>query len=422
MLGYAGFTPDGCGRAASSQGGLVSDQIQPQHEASSLDAGFEGESQTWREDACFALFCLIIHGCLEKVLNCVSRQEIAAWATPLVLDFDFIRFYEHMWAREGWRNHILIPHSGIDCRQIEAAPEAATLLPPAGIPATEEPSGQTTEHKDKGQQDAVDSAWHLHSGILKSNGSDIPPFRSSIGAKSAMPHWSPKVRRSTEFSSDPNLTVPQPAGQTAASPLRVHRDAVDGPGPDLCVREKPILILYSFYEGPRAARSLRTFLEQTRQDWRANSGTCLQRPSLELVLIISGSRCSVQLPVASNIRVLPIDNTGSDFGAYTEALALLGIRAGSSFWKQLYSYFFFINSSCRGPFLPVYASNLHWTQPFTSKITDTVKLVGPSIHFIPGSSANCVYFVFSPLSLLLVLQHIAQKQLFATNQNPFGPT
>ncbi|KAG2498860.1 hypothetical protein HYH03_003052 [Edaphochlamys debaryana] len=53
-----------------------------------------------------------------------------------------------------------------------------------------------------------------------------------------------------------------------------------------------------------------------------------------------------------------------------------------------YRYFFFINCSVRGPFLPPYAQGrVHWTEPFTRKLTDEVKLVGPTIS-CEGSPLN----------------------------------
>ncbi len=66
----------------------------------------------------------------------------------------------------------------------------------------------------------------------------------------------------------------------------------------------------------------------------------------------------------------------------------MGIGLQATGWRRLFAYILFINSSCRGPFLPPYAARLHWTEPFTSKITEQVKLVGPSIHFIPGAAAH----------------------------------
>ncbi len=155
-----------------------------------------------------------------------------------------------------------------------------------------------------------------------------------------------------------------------------------------------IMVIYSYHESPRAARNLRFFLDQTVQDWAA-PGKCQTGPRLELVLVIRGPWCTVALPSASNALVLRVDDSGTDFGAYTDALEALGITVEAQGWKLLYKYFIFINSSCRGPFLVPYASMLHWTDPFTSKITAEVKLVGPSIHFIPGVVAK---FFYNPLS------------------------
>lgn len=46
-----------------------------------------------------------------------------------------------------------------------------------------------------------------------------------------------------------------------------------------------------------------------------------------------------------------------------------------------YAYFVWLNSSVRGPFMPSYVGPMmHWTQPFLSKIDQSVKLVGATIN------------------------------------------
>ena len=39
-----------------------------------------------------------------------------------------------------------------------------------------------------------------------------------------------------------------------------------------------------------------------------------------------------------------------------------------------YTYLIWLNSSVRGPFLPTYA-RMHWTEAFTGKLSNVVKLV-----------------------------------------------
>ncbi len=46
-----------------------------------------------------------------------------------------------------------------------------------------------------------------------------------------------------------------------------------------------------------------------------------------------------------------------------------------------YGAFVFINSSCRGPFLPKYVSGfLHWATPFLSRLNQNVKLLLYDLH------------------------------------------
>jgi hypothetical protein len=62
------------------------------------------------------------------------------------------------------------------------------------------------------------------------------------------------------------------------------------------------------------------------------------------------------------------------FGAFGWALrSLKVIDAGK------YRYFIFMDATARGPFLPSYAQQLHWAEPFISRLNAKVKLVGPTI-------------------------------------------
>ena len=339
-------------RAASSQAGLVSERIQPRLGAATMNVGVDDERDVLGgDDTCFALFCTIIHGCLEKVLTCVDREHIAAWAAPLALEFDFVRFYEHMWAREGWRSHSLIPHTGIDCKEVLQSESTQTEPAP---PEAMEPEQKEILVPERTAADPVSRQERDAKGAGHSARDSAVPERNEQSFHAQIPPAS--IRQS-------------PAAQQRCS----------------SADSATILVVYSYYEMPRAARNLRFFLERTRLDWEpGDSDACHARPRLQLLLVISGHRCSVPLPLAANVRVLRVENSGSDLGAYTDALEALGISLAAKGWRQLFAYLLFINSSCRGPFLPPYAGKLHWTEPFTSKITAQVKLVGPSIHFIPG--------------------------------------
>jgi hypothetical protein len=65
-------------------------------------------------------------------------------------------------------------------------------------------------------------------------------------------------------------------------------------------------------------------------------------------------------------------NISTDIGAYSEAMRNLP--------EDTYDYFVFVNSTVRGPFLPVwYNKKEHWSSCFTRLLSDTVAIVGLSI-------------------------------------------
>lgn len=77
----------------------------------------------------------------------------------------------------------------------------------------------------------------------------------------------------------------------------------------------------------------------------------------------------------SNAKLVNHSNTCFDIGTVGWVLEhhVPNVRA--------YSYFIFLNSSVRGPFLPAYLPHtVHWTTAFTSKLSTDVKLVGSTIN------------------------------------------
>lgn len=81
-------------------------------------------------------------------------------------------------------------------------------------------------------------------------------------------------------------------------------------------------------------------------------------------------------PLPPNARYLRHPNECYDIGTVGWVLEQQLPAAAST-----YSYFVWLNSSVRGPFLPTYLrGRLHWTEPLLSKLGATVKLVGATIN------------------------------------------
>ena len=99
-------------------------------------------------------------------------------------------------------------------------------------------------------------------------------------------------------------------------------------------------------------------------------------PNHTFVFIINGHKLSVKIPKRDNIKVIYRYNHTFDFGAYSHYLLHNDIKS--------YDYFFFINDSVRGPFLFNWFPNIPWTQIYTTKINDNLKLLGSTINFFKG--------------------------------------
>jgi hypothetical protein len=82
------------------------------------------------------------------------------------------------------------------------------------------------------------------------------------------------------------------------------------------------------------------------------------------------------------VKVLVKENKCMDFGGWRYALDDQDWRNGT------YRHFIFMNSSVRGPYLPLYIpSSVHWTSLFTQFLTDPTLAPGPVK--LAGISINC---------------------------------
>jgi hypothetical protein len=142
---------------------------------------------------------------------------------------------------------------------------------------------------------------------------------------------------------------------------------------------------------------------------------------IEYFFYISGT-CSAELPRLSNIQYINIENKNNDFGALLEF---------SKNKKALnFDAYVFINSSVRGPFMPTYYPS-RWYEILTSKLTNSVVIVGSSLNLLPENSFHSDYFKekfnFSPPYIHVQTtafalsskgyRHLLKKGFFSVTEN-----
>lgn len=113
--------------------------------------------------------------------------------------------------------------------------------------------------------------------------------------------------------------------------------------------------------------------------------------NVDYYIVINGPKCSVNLPIRENVKVLSRENKGFDFGAYCFALKNL---------VKEYDYLFFLNTSVCGPYLRENQTR-PWTEYFLELFTDNdVKVVGTSINIctINNNLLQSLYQKDSPYS------------------------
>ena len=79
-----------------------------------------------------------------------------------------------------------------------------------------------------------------------------------------------------------------------------------------------------------------------------------------------------------NAEIVPVENDSHDYGGFARVLQ-------SNTMVCDYDYYFFINSSCIGPFLPAYY-DYDWTAAFIGQMVDGVEAVGSTINCLPMES------------------------------------
>jgi hypothetical protein len=139
-----------------------------------------------------------------------------------------------------------------------------------------------------------------------------------------------------------------------------------------------LLVIYAYYEEGREQQvhdSYNFFMKYgyyespIKETYRNKQETIID--SISYVFVISG-KCTMKLIEKDNIIILYRNNGGYDFGAFKYAI---------DYYKDFnnYDYYFFLNSSVRGPFTLPFCK-VKWFYPFLDLYKNDVKLVGPSIN------------------------------------------
>lgn len=97
----------------------------------------------------------------------------------------------------------------------------------------------------------------------------------------------------------------------------------------------------------------------------------------DYVIIVAG-KYSIKFPELKNVKYLYVDNLNYDYGGYCEAINKFSLELNHEFY-------FFINSSVRGPFIPPYLKT-HWSLIFKEKMVNNVGLVGTTINNLDQQS------------------------------------
>ena len=129
------------------------------------------------------------------------------------------------------------------------------------------------------------------------------------------------------------------------------------------VEDSKVLVLYHYFEK-----------DQSYIDNFAHFLTFGYDPSLNYLIIVAGEY-SIDLPSLDNVEYLFTENKNFVYGGYCAAIKNIDL------WQR-YDFYFFINSSVRGPFLLEHCSE-KWTDLFIEKFSDDVGIIGSVISITP---------------------------------------
>lgn len=138
---------------------------------------------------------------------------------------------------------------------------------------------------------------------------------------------------------------------------------------------------------------------------------------VDYIIIIAGETCSIELEnLPINIKIEYIKNYNYDYGGYCQI-----ISNNYEFYSK-YDFYFFINSSVRGPYLPGYLKADRWINIFIDNFDENTGVVGTSINDMPLNDNNLSKFELYNKKYntkKITLEHV-QTTSFCLNKKAFA--
>jgi len=163
-----------------------------------------------------------------------------------------------------------------------------------------------------------------------------------------------------------------------------------------------------FHEGPMVRKLCIYAYYEKDDEYKRNLEFFLTHgivPSMHYLIVVNG-QSSVSVPRLPHVRVVFRENTGFDFGGFAHGLSMIS--------KDNYDYFFFVNSSVRGPYgYPKENVVSTWSDKFVDLFRQKdVHLVGCTINVYvqkkgpPRTHVQSYVFVLDREGLDLVQPHV----------------
>lgn len=130
---------------------------------------------------------------------------------------------------------------------------------------------------------------------------------------------------------------------------------------------------------------------------------------IDYIIVISGSS-TIDFPALNNVKYFYVENKNNDFGAYSYIIK-------NEYYEILdYDYYFFINSSVRGPYVAP-SNSRSWIDTFIEKLGPNDGAVGSTINILTGATIYSeqyqnIYGGAGPFSHIQTSSYLLPKSTF----------